>query len=450
MLNKFLVLSILAIVSLSCDRLQSEASYLSKLKERGFIIFITRNSLSTYYSDKDGEWVGFEYDLAKAFAKEHNLNLRVMVAKNANQAFQFLQQGLGDFIGAGLVATSERQNQYRLSTGFYETQQRVVCNRFGKKAKSRNDLSTIRFVVGKNTSYANYLRDLAKVLKGLKWREEEISTEELLVKVNDKEIDCTVADSHTLSLQQRIVPNLTSTFALSPKQDLHWFVKKENHQLQKIVNKWLEGKRQIGYLQEVTDRYFGFMEQKFDYYDSKVFEDRIKTRLKEWKPLFKLAEKQTGIDWKLLAALSYQESHWEPSAVSPTGVKGLMMLTNATAVRMGVVDRTDPRESILAGAKYFLWLKKRFQKEVSEPDLTFIALAAYNVGHGHLDDIMGLANQKNLPHAKWAHIKDLLPLLSRPEVYSELKYGYANGSEPQVYVFRVRNFYRILTLKKNI
>lgn len=449
MLRK-LLLVLLVVPSFSCDRLQSEASYLSRLKERGFIMFITRNSLSTYYSDKDAEWVGFEYDLAKQFATDNGLELRVMVAKNAHQAFQYLGQGLGDFIGASLVSTREREAEYRLSNSFFQIQQKVVCHRFGKMAKDRNDLSRTNFVVGNNTSYAQYLSDLSQVLKGLSWKEEEISTEELLAKVNDKAIDCTVADSHILALQQRIMPNLSSPFALSPKQNLHWFVKKENHQLQKIINKWLALKKQSGDLQEVTDRYFGFITQEFDYYDTKTFEDRIKNRLEQWRPLFLQASRQTGLDWKLLAAISYQESHWEPSAVSPTGVKGLMMLTNATAARMGVMDRTDPKESILAGAKYFLWLKKRFKKQVSEPDLTFIALAAYNVGHGHVDDIMELAKSKNLPHTKWAHIKDILPLLSRPDVYSELKYGYANGGEPLIYVERIRNFYRILTLKNRI
>ncbi len=449
MCSKILLL-LLLVACIQCDRFQSESSYLGKLKERGFIIFITRNSLSTYYSDKDNQWVGFEYELAQAFAKDHGLQIRVMTAKNAKQAFDFLDQGIGDFIGASAVLTTERKAGYRYSEAFFKTQQKVVCNRFGKQAKDRNSLAKLKFIVGVSTSYASYLKDLSQVFKGLNWKEDNASTEELLARVNDKKIDCTVADSHILSLQQRIMPNLKIAFSLSPEEGVHWFIKKDNHQLERIINKWLESKNTSGEIQEVIDKYFGFIAQQFDYYDTKIFDKRIKQRLAAWKPYFIKASKTTGLDWKLLAAISYQESHWDKDAVSPTGVKGPMMLTKATAERMGVVDRTDPYESIMAGAKYYLWLKNRFKKEVSEPDLAWVSLAAYNVGHGHMDDIMSLATTKNLPYNKWAHIKNLLPLLSRPDVYATLKYGYANGNEPLIYVSRIRNFYKILNLKKKI
>ncbi|MCB0348131.1 MAG: membrane-bound lytic murein transglycosylase MltF [Bdellovibrionales bacterium] len=445
-----LLLIVSILVSIGCERFQSEASYLEKLKKRGFVIFITKNSLSTYYSDKDNEWIGYEYELAKMFAKDQGLQIRVMTAKTSRKAFEYLDQGIGDFIGAGLTLTNEREKKYRFAKTFYRTQQQVVCNRFGKKPKDRNDLSKLNFVVGMDTSYATYLKDLSTVLKGLKWKEENISTEELLAKVNNKKIDCTVSDSHTLSLQQRMMPDLQIAFALSPEEGVHWFVKKDNYQLERIFNKWIGKKQKDGSLQDLTAKYFGFIAPEFDYYDVKVFEDRIKNRLLKWKPIFLKAAKITGLDWKLLAAISYQESHWDKEAVSPTGVKGPMMLTKVTAERMGVKDRTDPYESIIAGAKYLLWLKNRFKDQVAEPDLTWVALAAYNVGHGHVDDIMTLAKTRNLPDNKWVHIKALLPLLSRVDIYSTLKYGYANGSEPQLYVSRIRNFHKILNLKKKI
>lgn len=442
------ILCFVFLLLISCDRYQSEASYLQKLKDRGFITFITRNTMATYYADRDGQWVGFEYDLAKKFAEDHGLNLRLMVAKTSHEAFQFLDAGVGDFIGASLVATKEREEKYRLGPSILKTQQNVVCHRYGKKAKDRNELKNVNFVVSKNSSHESYLLYLQKAMKNLEWKVQETSSEDLLKQVESKSIDCTVIDSNLLALHQRIMPNLQLMFALTPEQDIQWIVKKDNHQLQRIFISWIEQKRKLGDLQVITDRYFGFITEGFDFYDTKAFEERIKTRLPEWKDLFKKASRQTGIDWKLLAAIAYQESHWDEFAVSPTGVKGIMMLTNATAARMGVNDRTNPEESILAGAKYFLWLKKRYLKISPEPDATYLAMAAYNVGHGHIDDLMEYAKSKNMPFTKWAHIKELLPDLTKPEVFQTLKYGYANGYEPLVYVDRIRNFHKILNFKR--
>jgi membrane-bound lytic murein transglycosylase F len=439
---------ILLFAQVSCDRIQSEASFLSKLKERGFIVFGTENTLSTYYSDKDNQWVGFEYELARAFAADHGLELKVKVLTNSQEGFQLLEEDQVDFIGANLLISQDKEQKFRYSQAFYKVRQEVVCNRFGRKIKDRTEISKVNFVVSKGSSYDTYLQTLAKVLKGLQWKTYEASTEELLSQVNEMRIDCTVADSHVLALQQRIMPNLVVVFPLSTDQGIHWFVNKEDYQLERIMNRWFDQKTIL--VHETVEKYFGFITKDFDYYDTKFFEDRMQTRLKKWKGFFLQAGKITKIDWKLLAAISYQESHWEEDAVSPTGVRGLMMLTHATAARMKIDNRRDPEQSITAGAKYFLWLKKRFKAEFADPDLTWIALAAYNVGHGHIDDLIALAKQRKQPYNKWAHIKELLPLLSRPEVYSHLKYGYANGSEPLLYVDRVRNFYRILSHKKKI
>jgi len=161
-----------------------------------------------------------------------------------------------------------------------------------------------------------------------------------------------------------------------------------------------------------------------------------------------MAEK-TSIDWRLLAAISYQESHWNEKAISPTGVKGLMMLTQATAKDLGVKDRTQARDSIDGGARY---LKQRIAiipERVLEPDRTWFALASYNIGFGHLNDARILTQQLGKNPDKWIDVKQFLPLLSQEKWYSQTRHGYARGKEPVRYVSNIRSYLDLLIWNTN-
>jgi membrane-bound lytic murein transglycosylase F len=149
-------------------------------------------------------------------------------------------------------------------------------------------------------------------------------------------------------------------------------------------------------------------------------------------------------DGRLLAAIGYQESHWDPAAISPTGVRGLMMLTRNTASVLGVEDRIDPAQSIPGGAKYLEQLKARLPSSIKEPDRTWFALASYNVGYGHVQDARAITEQMGKEPDLWAHVKDNLPLLAQHSWYSNTRHGYARGWEPVMYVENIRNYYDIL------
>ena len=150
------------------------------------------------------------------------------------------------------------------------------------------------------------------------------------------------------------------------------------------------------------------------------------------------------MDWRLLAAVGYQESHWDPDAVSPTGVKGLMMLTQDAAKDIGIKDREDPQQSILGGAKYLASMHKRIPDRIPEPDRTWLALAAYNVGLGHLEDARMLTLKNKGDADKWVDVKKNLPLLTKEKWFKQTRYGYARGREPVRYVENVRTYYDIL------
>ncbi|MCZ6801983.1 MAG: transglycosylase SLT domain-containing protein [Nitrospirae bacterium] len=179
-------------------------------------------------------------------------------------------------------------------------------------------------------------------------------------------------------------------------------------------------------------------------YDRKVFIKHLKTRFPKYRKHFQKAAKQQNLPWKLLAAQAYQESHWNRRAKSPTGVRGIMMLTRRTAASLGIKNRLDPVKSINGGAKYLAQMQKRIPRAVVKEDRTFFALGAYNVGLGHIKDARTLARRKNKNPNRWGDITQILPLLSQKKYYKSLRYGYARGHEPVKYVKRIRAYHSLL------
>ncbi len=174
------------------------------------------------------------------------------------------------------------------------------------------------------------------------------------------------------------------------------------------------------------------------------FHHHIETRLPRYRRLFEDVAQAYEISWTLLAAQAYQESRWDPHAVSPTGVRGIMMLTRKTASSLGIQNRSDPTKSIEGGARYFQSLKKRLPDHIGKADRVWIALAAYNVGMGHIKDAQRLARRMGKNPNSWEDLKTMLPLLARKSYYSTLQYGYARGWEPVQYVKRIRNYHAVL------
>jgi len=205
-----------------------------------------------------------------------------------------------------------------------------------------------------------------------------------------------------------------------------------------------------------------FLDERFAYLESfahleamrhgghKLFAQRIETRLPRYEGLMQSAAREHDLDWHLIAAMSYQESFWNPDATSPTGVRGLMMLTLQTAKELSVTDRLDPRESIHGGARYFAQLRNRLPASIAEPDRTWMALAAYNIGMSHLEGARVLTQHLGKDPNVWTDVKQHLPLLEDKHYYQYLRNGYARGNEAVAYVERIRQYHTILTWHHNI
>ncbi|MGO1693869.1 MAG: transglycosylase SLT domain-containing protein, partial [Marinobacter sp.] len=181
-----------------------------------------------------------------------------------------------------------------------------------------------------------------------------------------------------------------------------------------------------------------------NYVGARTFMHHVENRLPSYESLFRDHASIFNMDWRLLAAIGYQESHWRPNAISPTGVRGLMMLTRNTANYIGINNRLDAEESIQGGAKYFRMVHKKIPERIAEPDRTWFALASYNVGYGHLEDARRLTEGAGKNPDRWMDVKEFLPLLAQKEWYKQTRYGYARGHEPVLYVQNIRRYYDVL------
>ena len=427
---------------------EAKKSALDKIVEKGTLDVVILNSPTTYYAGTEKE-LGFDYELIAAFAKEINVDLNLSVVFTVREALQKSRDGVGDITVAGLTITDERKKEFKFGPQYHTVQEQLVCSSelFKKKNFPRDveDIVGLNIVVGKDTSYEGTLSKLKTQVDGFDFNTTtEYSTEQLLDLTHKQEIDCTVADSSIFMINQRYYPKLIRALVLSDRKSLAWIIRDDEDQsVNEALYKWLNRYERSGKMAELRDHYFTFL-SIFDYYDTSVFYERLENRLPKYKKHFIGAGEKYDIPWMILAAQSYQESHWNPNATSHTGVRGMMMLTNNTAALLGVEDRVDVKQSIYGGAKYLRVIEKRLPPEIKGKNRWAITLASYNIGYGHVLDAQELARKLNIDPNSWISLKEVLPLLTQKKYFGKLKYGYARGDEPVKYVDAIQNYYDII------
>jgi len=444
---RFLAFISTVLILSSCS---SENDRLEKIKAKGELLIVTRNAATTYYESREG-FMGVEYDLAKAFADSLGVTARFIVKEDVSDLLSAINEGGADIAAAGLTQTNSREENFLFGPTYQMVTQQVVCRRGGKRAKTFKDLIGINIKVPLHSSYVDQLDKIKKVHPEVSWEEVDgTDTESLLEDVWLNKIDCTIADSNIVAINRRYFPELSVRFDINEAEPLVWFLPKGASSLQAELETWFDKQMNSGKLGEVMHEYYGYI-GSFDYVDTRAYQRKIKSHLPKYQTDFKTAAQQYNVSWTLLAAQAYQESHWRAYAKSPTGVRGLMMLTQTTAKEIGIKNRLNPQASIMGGAYYLNKLRKRLPETVTEPDRTWIALAAYNVGMGHIWDARKLAKQLDKDPDHWQDLAQVLPLLTRKKYYKKLKHGYARGYEPVSYVKNIRNYQNILekTMKEN-
>lgn len=423
-----------------------DAGDLAAIKERKELVVLTRNSPTNWYIDRDGRAAGPEHDFVVAFAKSLGVTARFIVADSVQDMLNSLAKGQADLVAGSITHTQEREEHFLFGPDYGGVIQQVVCNNQNKPKKLADLAKLEHLVVPANTSYASQLALLAQQNPELelRWQEiDNISTEQLFAKVASYTYDCTIADSNLVAINRRYYPDLLVMFNLSKQQMFAWPMPKGSEQLKQAAEEWLIQYQNSGKYTALIERYYGFL-TKWDYVDKSTLIQRIDTVYPQFDPYFTKAAMLHGFDKWLLAAQAYQESHWNPAAVSFTGVRGIMMLTLPTAKALGVENRLDPEQSIMGGAAYLRQIIESLHEDIPAPDRYYFALAAYNIGLYHLRDAMTLAKKKGKNPHKWADVKKTLPLLMQREYYLQLPYGYARGTEAVNYVSRIRDYSDII------
>lgn len=420
-----------------------QRTILEQVQSRGELHVLTRNAGTTYYQGPFGP-DGLEYQLMARFAEHLGVKLKITVPDTLNDILTRIKSGDAHVAAAGLTITEARATELRFAPPYQTITQQVIYHANNQRPKSVSELGGLLEVIA-DSAHSARLAALQSEYPDLSWLENtEADSSELLTLVAEQIIDYTIADSNEVNFNRRYYPELRVAFDVTEPQQLAWaFPKTDDESLYHEAVAFFTALKESGELERILKTTYQHV-SNYDFAGTRTYLAQVRNRLPSYRYHFEEAGKVYDLDWRLLASLSYQESHWRPQAVSHTGVRGLMMLTQDTADLLKVLDRTDPRESIDAGARYLRTLIDRVPESIVESDRIWVALAAYNVGYGHIEDARRLVQKRGGNPNRWIDIKTALPLLSNPKWYKQTRYGYARGWEPVRYVDNIRSYYDIL------
>ena len=417
---------------------------LDQVLEIGELRVVTRDSPTAYTISPDGP-SGPEFDLAQAFADELGVTLIIEPVASVSEILPKILSGEAHMAAAGLSITDSRREYLNFGHPYETVDVHLIYKLGTGKPRSIPDVLDRSIEVMASSSHVDLLASIQRDYPTLQWAENaDIEVAELLTKVAMGEVDLTVADTPDFNIQRHFYPDLRVALDLGIGDPVAWgFPKGTADTLLARADDFLIKSDRNGMLAQVHDRYYGYT-KKFDYVGTRNFIRHFENRLPRYREMFENAGEEWGVDWRLLAAIGYQESHWRSQAVSPTGVRGIMMLTLDTAAYLGLDDRLDPKTSIFGGAQFYARQTERVADSVPEPDRTWMALAAYNVGFNHIKDARTIVEIQGGDPDTWVDMSDALPLLSQRKWYSQLPFGYARGWEPVLYVNNIRAYYNIL------
>lgn len=432
------ILFILSIFVVSCGE-----SVQLPIAQASELVIVTRVGASTYSVDATNGASGFDYDLARRLADELGLNSRIVVAASDEDILQRLKKGEAHLAAAWQTPVDDPE--LRSSAPYFESHNVLVTHEASLPLTSIAQLAgkVVHVVAGSRQEMA--LHEIQQEVPGLSIATSATRNElDLLEGVASQRYEAALVNDAQFDIGSNYYPELQSSLMIGPERPIAWlFAPGVDPQLISRANDFLEKFQKSGEMDRLRDRYFGHVE-RLTQADSVRFIERMRSVLPQYRALFHAAQVNTGIDWRLLAALAYQESQWEPRATSPTGVRGMMMLTAETADTLGISNRLDAAQSVAAGAQYVSELRDALPPIIGEPDRSWLALAAYNVGMGHLNAARYLATTLKANPDSWYAMKKVLPLLAQPQYYRRLKSGKGRGGEAVIMVENIRVYNDIL------
>lgn len=425
------------------DSIREKNTILDRIVDQKELRVGMLRSLATLYIDYSNpdQVGGFEYAVLKKFTDSIDVKLKIIFANNLSELVEKSHKDEIDLIASEMRGYIEEIDNFRASNPFHYSTQQLVYLKGSVKPYSFSEIDG-NLMIPKDSLQLYILNDAKTEYPELTWNESEIlNQEELLKLVQDGQIDYTIASNRTIAIMQRIYPSLAIAFDVAEDSPKTWyFPKEQDGSLRKKVNNFIQKSLENGTIQKLEYHYYSYM-NKFDYVDTRAFIRAIDSTLPNYKPFFEKYALENNFDWKLLASMAYQESHWNPRAVSSTGVRGMMMLTKSTADSLGVVNRLDAEQSIQGGSIYLRQIMNRMPKTIPREERVWFALAAYNMGTGHLWDARRLADKLGKNPDSWQDVRQILPLLGEEEYYSQLKYGSARGYQAVHFVDSIQQYY---------
>lgn len=458
--NVFLLMLLISLFSIFVEQTRSDSVWedgkfeaplrdLETIRKEGHLrVVVDYNSIS--YFVYRGKPMGYKYELLRELARELDVELDFYVNNDVESTFFGLETGRYDLAAKNLTVTGERSRRVDFTQPLEQTRQVLVQRKSGipgeeKEIAIRNvlDLSGKRVVVQKSSAFYERLKNLKEETGGtLVIVEDSISdTEHLVEKVSTGEIELTVCDESMIKLYQRQYPGLDFSVPVSFRQNIAWAVRKDAVNLRQYIDGWLAEFQGTYRYQAIRNHYYK-TERK--HYQMSLLH-ATGNRISEYDELVKMEAKAAGMDWRLISAVMYKESSFDPLAISFAGASGLMQLMPETAESMGVEDIFDPEQNIKAGVALLSWLNDQFLQEIpDERERLKFVLASYNVGLGHVRDSQRLAEKYGRnPHVWNDHVEFFLLNKSEVKYYSDevVRWGYCNGSEPYHFVKAVLGNY---------
>ena len=415
-------------------------SVFDQIKILGELRVVTQNSPLAYYRGPGNTLEGPEYELARRFADELGVKLKITPLHSYAEIYAALKTGRAHLAAAALKVPAKPIDGVQFGPIYQRVREHLIYRRGALRPASLAEIGNGDLEIAAGSSHAKALRVARDAIPGLAWIEDATTDSQALLQgVANGSIDYTIADSTEFALAHDEHPELRIAFDFPGSQSLAWAASTHDPDFLRDVGWYFARMNTDGELAAIVNRYYGRPDDP-EFAGSGGFMRHLQSRLPLYKKWFEEAAEQSSQDWRLLAAIGYQESKWNPGAASAAGAKGLMQLTDKTATVARVTNPTDPRQSIFGGARYFQSVYEKIPAHVPEPDRTWFALAAYNIGYGHLEDARVLAQRAGRDPDSWEDVREFLPLLEQEYWYTQTENGYARGWEPVKYVENVRDY----------
>jgi membrane-bound lytic murein transglycosylase F len=442
--KKLLSIGALALCAAILGTCAHPPTLLEEIQASGILRVATRSGPNTYYTVADGP-VGPEYDLIRLFAEDLGVRLELQVLDDADDVLAAVASGQAHVGAAALTITPEAERQVNFGPVYQQVTEHLIYKDGRRRPRDLRQIRGRRLEVPGGSSHVETLRTAQARYPDLVWTENpHIDQTELVTQVAEGDIDYTLVKSTAFAIYRSFIPDIRVAFNVAEGESLAWaFPKRHDSSLMQAAQRFFDKLRTSGELDRILDHYYAGM-PRAEYVGTRNFTRDVRERLPAYRKLFRRAGEEYGIDWRLLAAIGYQESKWDPEAVSPTGVRGIMMLTEQTALAVGVANRTDPSESIRGGARYLARILASLPRQIEPSDRMWFALATYNMGYGHLLDARRLTRSRGGDPNRWADVRPNVRLLSDPVNHTQLRHGYARGGETVNFVNNVRTYYNVL------